>query len=224
MNSPMRLVVTGAGGSLGSTFVNRCIDSGYRVAAAVSDEVLDAPEIVALPKGDLSDVDFARASLGYAAEKLGGVDAFVHLAGGFTWTPTLTSNLNEWRQMMSSNVETALCSIQAVVPHLTSEGAIVCVGAAASQVAGAGMAAYATSKNGVSRIVESLAIELKPRRIRINGVMPGIMDTERNRTDMPDADWSQWTSTSAVSDAILFLCGKASRSINGAMIPVTNSI
>jgi NAD(P)-dependent dehydrogenase (short-subunit alcohol dehydrogenase family) len=220
----MRLVVTGASGSLGSTFVNRCVHSGHRVAAAISDENLNAPEIVALPKGDLSDLNFARTSLGYAVEELGGVDALVHLAGGFTWTPTLTSSLDEWRQMMSSNVETALCSIQAIAPHLTSDGAIVCVGAASSQVAGAGMAAYATSKNGISRIVESLAIELKPRRIRINGVMPGIMDTEWNRTEMPDADWSQWTSTSAVSDAILFLCGKASRAINGAMIPVTNSI
>ena len=83
------------------------------------------------------------------------------------------------------------------------------------------MAAYAASKSAVARLVEALASELTPRRIRVNAILPGIIDTPRNRADMPGADPSSWTSPDAIADVVAFLASKAARAINGALVPTT---
>lgn len=100
---------------------------------------------------------------------------------------------------------------------------IVAVGAASAEPAGVGMAAYGAAKSGVARLIEALARELAPRGIRANAVLPSIMDTPRNRADMPDADPASWTSPAAVADAISFLAHPGSRAISGALIPVTHN-
>lgn len=84
------------------------------------------------------------------------------------------------------------------------------------------MAAYASAKSAVARLIEATAQEMKPRAIRANLVLPGTIDTPQNRRDMPDADPAAWTSPQAIAETILFLCAPQSRAINGAAIPVTN--
>ncbi len=83
------------------------------------------------------------------------------------------------------------------------------------------MAAYAASKAGVARLTESLAAELKGR-VRVNAVLPAIIDTPQNRLDMPDADPNGWTSAANIADVIVFLASPKAEAINGALIPVTN--
>lgn len=220
----MRIVVTGASGALGRAFVGLCTEAGHTVAAIDIDHRDDGGDgVVHLQCGDLAEATAAQQVIAAAAQRLGGIDALVHLAGGFVWLPTLSSDVAAWREMATMNLETALCSVQAAVPHMAAGASIVCIGAASAMPAAAGMAVYGASKSAVARMVESLGAELQAQRIRINGVMPSVLDTPRNRADMPDADWSQWTSTRAVADTILFLCSDASRAINGAMIPVTNA-
>jgi len=82
------------------------------------------------------------------------------------------------------------------------------------------LGAYAASKAGVARLTESLAAELAGR-VRVNAVLPLILDTPQNRRDMPDIDPASWTKPAAVADVIVFLATEASRAINGALIPVS---
>ena len=58
-------------------------------------------------------------------------------------------------------------------------------------------------------------------RIRVNAVLPLILNTPQNRADMPLVDPLTWTAPAAVADAILFLASDAARAINGALLPVS---
>ncbi|KHL26505.1 hypothetical protein PK98_08870 [Croceibacterium mercuriale] len=221
----MRIVITGAGGALGRAVVQAFADRGDAVTAIVRREVAGLPLAVRqIAAGDLNDPAGARSALDAAAAALGGgIDALIHLVGGFEWSTVEQSRPELWRQLFSDNVETTLGTIQAALPWIGDGGAILCVGAASAQPAGAGMAPYATAKSGVARIVEALAAELKPRNIRVNAILPAIIDTPRNRADMPDADSSDWTSPAAIADVALFLASAQARAISGALIPVTHN-
>jgi NAD(P)-dependent dehydrogenase (short-subunit alcohol dehydrogenase family) len=151
------------------------------------------------------------------------VDGLVHLIGAFRWIPFAETTSRDWRDLFAANVETAVNTIQAALPDLSDGGSVVCIGAASAQPAKAGMAAYAAAKSGLARVVEALADELKPRRIRVNAVAPAIIDTPRNRVDMPDADPAQWTSPQAIADVVCFLLSQDARAINGTTLAATNN-
>jgi NAD(P)-dependent dehydrogenase (short-subunit alcohol dehydrogenase family) len=82
-------------------------------------------------------------------------------------------------------------------------GRIINIGAGAAGKAGLGMGAYAASKAGVQRFTEALAEELKDRNITVNAILPGIIDTPRNRLDMPKL--TRGGSAQAIAKVILFL-------------------
>src|SRR3546814_3205944 len=75
-------------------------------------------------------------------------------------------------------------STRAALPQFANGGAIVNIGAGAADRAAAGMGAYAASKAGVARLTEALAAELRDRRIRVNAVLPSVIDTPANRADI----------------------------------------
>ncbi|MGL6113365.1 MAG: SDR family oxidoreductase, partial [Rubrivivax sp.] len=115
---------------------------------------------------------------------------------------------------------------QAALKHLSLQPAasIVNVGALAAQKAGAGMGAYAASKAGVARLTEAMAEEFKDRGLRVNAVLPSILDTPANRADMPDADVSRWVSPQALARVIAFLLSEDAAAVTGACIPVAGRV
>lgn len=221
----MRIVITGAAGTLGHAVVQAFADRGEQVAAIVRRPAADmAGAVRQITAGDLSDPASANAALEEAVTVLGGgIDCLIHLVGSFEWSTVAQSRPETWRRLFSDNVETTLATVQAALPSMGEGGSILCVGAAAAQPAGAGMAPYAAAKSGVARIVEALASELKPRGIRVNAILPAIIDTPQNRIDMPDADSAGWTDPAAIADVILFLASAQARAISGALIPVTHN-
>jgi NAD(P)-dependent dehydrogenase (short-subunit alcohol dehydrogenase family) len=68
--------------------------------------------------------------------------------------------------------------------------------------------------------MHSLAMDLKGTGIRVNSILPNIIDTPANRRDMPRADFSTWTTPEEIARVILFLCTPDARPVNGAAIPV----
>jgi len=218
----MRVVITGASGALGRAVVARFAKDGDALACfGIEEEGLgDVGKWYVA--NNLAQIDETREKIGEAAAHLGGVDALVHLVGAFQWRPVEESTIADWRQLYAANVETGLSVIQSALPYMKSGAAIVTIGAASAQPSGVGMAPYAAAKSAVARLTESLAEELRPRAIRVNAVLPAIIDTPRNRADMPGVDPSTWTSPEAVADAIYFLASPASRAVNGAGLEVTN--
>ncbi|MDG2522102.1 SDR family NAD(P)-dependent oxidoreductase [Caulobacter segnis] len=219
-----RVIVTGARGVLGRAVVEAFLAAGHRVTAPVrgdASSVAFSGEVAVIDGADLSDPAAARSAFERAKAALGGADVLVNVAGGFTFEMISDGSPAAWREMFAMNLETCANLSRVAASGLADGGAIVNVGSAAATTAGAGMAPYAASKAGVAKLTESLAAELKGR-VRVNAVLPSVMDTPRNRSDMPDADPAAWTAPAAVADAIVFLASPQARAINGALVPVTN--
>ena len=102
-------------------------------------------------------------------------------------------------------------------------GAIVNVGAAAALKAAAGMGAYTASKAGVAKLTEALANEWRGR-VRVNAVLPSILDTPPNRADMPDADFATWVRPEDLAAVMLFLASEDACAVTGALVPVTGGV
>lgn len=219
----MRVIVTGADGALGAAVVRTFRDAGDQVAELWGRLPQDEPGRGAFAAGDLSEEANARDVVARASGWLGGLDALIHLVGGFHWAQVEATTVADWRALFSTNVETAVATVNAALPHLRSGASIVTVGANSAHRAGAGFASYASAKSGVVRLTEALSIELEPQGVRVNAILPAIIDTPQNRRDMPDADPARWTSPAAIAEVIRFLASPASRAINGALIPVTNA-
>jgi len=218
----MNVIITGADGALGAAVVSRFRRDKCRVATLVGSGQVD-PAAGVFSAGDLADETNARSVIASAAAWLGEVDAVVHLAGGFTWREVASSSLADWRAMFDANVATAVATVSSALPFIVDGGAIVLVGANSAQPAGTGFGPYGAAKSAVARLTEALAAELRRRGIRVNAVLPAIIDTPRNRAEMPEADLSQWTSREAVADVIDFLASPPARAITGALVPVTNA-
>ena len=71
------------------------------------------------------------------------------------------------------------------------------------------------------RLTESMAAELREQGINVNAVLPTIIDTPQNRSDMPGADPAKWVAPEALADVALFLASDSARAVHGALVPVT---
>jgi NAD(P)-dependent dehydrogenase (short-subunit alcohol dehydrogenase family) len=102
----------------------------------------------------------------------------------------------------------------------SAPGALVFVSSRAARKGRTGHGAYAVSKAAVLTLVEILAEEYREDGIRVNAVLPGTVDTEGNRAQMPEADHERWTSPEAIARVIHFLALGESGVVSGAAVPV----
>jgi NAD(P)-dependent dehydrogenase (short-subunit alcohol dehydrogenase family) len=135
-------------------------------------------------------------------------------------------DIETWDRMYQMNLRTAVVTSQAALALLraSAPSAIVNVGALAAAKAGVGMGAYAASKAGVARLTEALAEELKDAGVRVNAVLPSILDTPANRADMPDADATRWVRPEALAGVVAFLLSHDAEAVTGACIPVAGRV
>lgn len=212
------IVVTGGLGILGQAITQAAIESGAKVALIDRVEPRDADHgaVLVVSGIDLADSASAKDAFKQIADKLGPVHALMNVAGAFDWNTVLDGGVDAWTNLYRANVLSAVGASIAALEHMARGSAIVNVAAAATTRAAAGMGAYTAAKSGVLRLTESLAEELKPRGIRVNSVSPTVLDTPRNRADMPDADPGKWLQPSDLAKTMLFLASSESKALTGA--------
>jgi len=217
------IVVTGALGALGKVVAETAQARGARIAGIdhAPSQSLATPARIEIGGVDLSDAVQAKNAVDAAAKHFGRLDALINIAGGFAFETVGDGDITTWQRMHALNVLTALNTSHAALPHLAASkaGRIVNIGAMGALQAGSGMGPYAASKAGVHRLTEALASEWKGK-VTVNAVLPSIIDTKANRTDMPKADFSKWVSPQELAEVILFLVSDAASGITGALIPV----
>lgn len=221
------IAVSGAQGALGRTLVTDLLNRGSQVLALdITAGNETGAALLALGGVDAADPEAVSAALERGVGHFGGLDALVNVAGGFVFEMAEHGRLDTWDLLYRRNLRSAVCASQAALPHLLARGGgqIINVGALGAIKAGAGMGAYAASKAGVMRYTEALAEEFKDRGIRVNAVLPSIIDTPANRADMPDADHSRWVSPESLAGVIVFLLSPSASAITGALIPVAGRV
>lgn len=236
MGQPTTIMITGAAGHLGRAVAARASAQGARLllldrdAAALQRVFGDGEQrdgAVHLLAVDLLDRAQLAAGLAPLLEKLGRVDALLHIAGGFRMGEAVHEiSERSWDFLMDLNARSLVNVAAVLVPQLLAQGGgrIVTVGAGAALKGGAQMGAYAASKSALIRLTEAMSAELKQRGINVNCVLPSIIDTPDNRAAMPDADASQWVAPQALADVMLFLASDAARAVHGAAVPVSGLV
>ena len=216
-----RVVITGAAGALGQAGAKHFAGLGDRLALLDQVEVQRQADY----RGccDLRDLEACRREVDGVVSRLEGIDVLLSVAGGFEMgEPVYSTESDLWQRMFDINLWTMVNMVQAVVPVMRRQGSgkIVTIGARAALRGAARMGAYCASKSAVVRVTESLADELKEEGINVNCIMPSIIDTPRNRMDMPDADFTRWVAPQRIADVMEFLVSDAASDLHGVALAV----
>ncbi len=218
------IAIAGASGNLGPTVVRRLAPTGARLALggrdlAALDELASELGVEAdTASVDLLDLDDARAWADGVAERLGRVDALVHLVGGWRGgQPVDEAPLGDWDALRELLVRTTQHSSQAFARHLieSGRGRFLIVSSAQGQAPTSKNAAYAAAKAAQEAWTLSLADRFKGTGATANVVVVGSILTPAMREQDPDKDFSGFTPAEEIAEAIAYVCSDAAGSMNG---------
>jgi NAD(P)-dependent dehydrogenase (short-subunit alcohol dehydrogenase family) len=208
-------LITGATGGLGGAVVERFAAEGWSVLG-VDKRPGEDREGVRFVQADLVD----QADVERAVAQADDLHAVVNLVGGFAQGGRVHETpIEEFERQFTLNLRPAYLVTAAAIPRM-SGGTIVCVGTRAALRPFPGAAGYVSSKAAVLAFVRALDAEYREAGIRVNAVLPSVIDTPANRASMPDADHDVWVPPEEIAEVIHFLSSDASSPISGAEIPV----
>jgi NAD(P)-dependent dehydrogenase (short-subunit alcohol dehydrogenase family) len=218
---------------LGRVVVKRLLDAGAAVAAVHRSEerFLDLVGFAGGRRKPLSDskpTSLRKRTSGiWSARWSAGTTRRcpLNLVGAYRGGADVAGTAEEdWDFLMRVNLKSAFLCSRAVLPAMMKAGfgRIVCVAArpAVEKKGRARSGAYAVSKAGIVVLTETIAEEARKSGVTANCIVPGTIDTPRNRADMPGGDASKWADPGRVAEVLLFLVSDASSVTSGAAIPV----
>ncbi len=226
------VLVTGGTGGLGRAVSLAFLGAGATVVVTYrADAELDALTKAAATSAtrldgrhvDVTNESEARGLVDAVVAKHGRLDALVNTVGGYTGGTKLWDVAPDaLDRMLALNLKSGYALARAVVPAMLKQGqgSIVNIAAKAGVDPPGGAAAYAASKAAALALMESLAADLAGTGVRVNSVLPSIIDTDANRKAMPKANFAAWPKPEEIARVILFLCSADAKVIHGASVPV----
>ena len=217
-------VIMGATGGLGPSVVDAFAKRGDRVIAVArsrSDVSQLASQYPGIVTGDTADLT-ARLEVDDLWERIdrAGVPRWVvNLTGGYRGGKVVDSTPDEFTFMMDLNLGSAWWSCRAAARRMKA-GAIVNVSSRSGLMGEPGAAAYAVAKAGVITLTKVLAAEVKTSGVRVNAIVPAVIDTPLNRQSLPEKLIQKAVAPSEIAAVIAYLCSDAADAITGAAIPV----
>jgi NAD(P)-dependent dehydrogenase (short-subunit alcohol dehydrogenase family) len=226
------VLVAGSTGGLGRAVTLAFLEAGAQVAVTYRvQEEFDALKSAAGRNAsnleghavDVTDEVAVHQLVENIVGKYRRLDVMVNTVGGYAGGTKLWElEPKVFDQMLALNLRAGYALSRAAVRAMLKEGhgAIVNVAAKAAFDHAAGAAAYAASKSAAVALLDSLAADLRGSGVRVNTILPSIIDTEANRKAMPKADFTKWPKPEDIARVILFLCSDDAKVIHGAAIPV----
>lgn len=224
-------LITGGTGGLGRAVTLSFLYEGASVvgtyikkdeADALRDAVGPNAHLELLPL-DATDENACRALVDGIIARYGRLDILVNAIGGFAGGKALwETDPKTFQLMLTLNLHAGYNLARAVAPAMLRQksGSIVNIASKAAFDHAAGASAYAASKAAALALFDSLAQDVKGKGVRVNSVLPSIIDTEANRKAMPDADFAKWPKPEEIAQVIMFLCSDDAKLVHGAAIPV----
>jgi NAD(P)-dependent dehydrogenase (short-subunit alcohol dehydrogenase family) len=217
-------LIFGATGGLGPAIVEAFVNRGDQVIAVAR----SIAEVSALERqypgqvmGDTADLT-QRLSVDDVWERIDrlGVPRWVvNATGGFKGGKVADSAPDDFTSMIDLNLGSTWWSCRAAARRMRG-GAIVNVSSRSGWEAEPGAAAYAVSKAAVITLTQVLAAELKGSEVRVNCVVPAIIDTPSNRRSLPEKLLQKAVPPAEIAAVISHLCSEAAAAVTGAVIPV----
>ena len=222
------LAVAGGAGNLGPTVVRRLAEEGSRTSVCGRDRTsldalaADIAEPIEIDVVDLLDGAATNAWADDLAERHDGrVDGLVHLVGGWRGgMPIEEAPLADWDVLSALLVSTLQHATQAFAPYLlaSGRGRFVIVGAGQAQSPTHPNAAYASAKAAADTWTLALADRFKGSGATANIVVIGAIVTEEMRAESPDKDFSTFTPSEEIAEAIAYLVSDDAASMNGQRV------
>jgi NAD(P)-dependent dehydrogenase (short-subunit alcohol dehydrogenase family) len=226
------IVVAGGTGALGRAVSQAFLDEGATVVVTHRrpEELDTLTEAAAADRSrlhghrvDVTDETATVQLVRQIFEQHQRLDALVNTVGGYAGGEKLWEvDPKVFEHLLDLNLRSGYVLSRAAVPAMLSQGygVIVNIAARAGVEPAAGVAAYAASKAAALALMRSLAAEVAGLGVRVNSVLPSIIDTAANRRAMPKANYAKWPKPEEIARVILFLCSDEARLIHGASIPV----
>ena len=222
------VLVTGGTGSLGKSIVKAFLESNATVISSYLNDretgqtQTDNKSAIQLVKANvINEEEVEKLVLGIL-DKYGHIDILVNVVGAYLGGKTVVElEEKEWDLMMNVNLKSAFFISKHVTRQMISSkyGKIIHISSKIGLHSEGYDSAYAASKSGLIRLVESLAKETKDLNINVNCIMPSIIDTEANRKAIPNADFNKWVKPEELANVVLFLSSEEAKTITGAAIP-----
>jgi 3-oxoacyl-[acyl-carrier protein] reductase len=192
-------LVTGASRGIGAAIAKRLAKEGADVAVTYSSSPERAQQVVedivreggkALAiKADAADQAAVRGAVQQSAKEFGKIDILVNNAGVLALGPIADFPAQEFEKALSVNVRSVFTAIQEALRHMPDGGRIITIGSVNSErMPFEGGSVYALTKGAVASFTKGLARDLGARKITVNNIQPGPVDTEANPASGPFAD------------------------------------
>ncbi|MHC8402921.1 3-oxoacyl-ACP reductase family protein [Pseudomonas sp. MDT1-17] len=231
-------IVQGGSRGIGAAIVRRLAREGAAVAFTYASSAARADALVAEVTAnggkclaicaDSADVAALQHAIRQAAEHFGKLDILVNNAGVLSWAPTEEFPLDELDRTFAINIRGVFVASQEAARHMNDGGRIINIGSTnAERVPVAGGAVYAMSKSALVGLVKGMARDLGPRRITVNNVQPGPIDTEMNPADGEFADQlkalmalDRYGKDDEIAAFVAYLAGPEAGYITGASLTI----
>jgi len=231
MASKKTVIVTGASQGIGAAIVQAFLDRGYNVVAtsrSVSRAGFAPSPNLALVDGDIGQAATAEKVAQAAISKFGSIDHVVNNAGIFIAKPFIDYTAEDFRSLVSTNLEGFIFITQLAVKQILSQGSggsvtNITAALADNPIAGAPASVAMITKGGLNAITISLAIEYAKNNIRFNAVAPGVVDTPMHESNPKDilktlSPMVTISDSKDIADAVVYLT--EARNVTGEVLHV----
>jgi len=228
-------VVTGGSQGIGRAIAERYTKEGATVVITdidVSKGEETAEEIgCEFMRSDVRDYDDVKEVVDETAERHDGLDVIVNNAGMSSESRLAEMEIEEWRNVLKTNLDGVMHGSKAALPHLLeSEGCIINMGSIYGLLGGMGATAYSASKGGVVNLTQQIAVDYAPKGVRVNGICPGFVRTHMTEKLLETEDFYDYVKIHTPMDraaqpeeiagVAVFLASDDASYITGVNIPV----
>ena len=233
-------LVTGGARNIGRAICRSLAAGGAAVMVNARTSRAQAEETVSLIEqaggkaavhiADVTDVAQVQALVEATVKRYGRIDVLVNNAAVRAETPFESIPLEEWRRVLASILDAAFLCSQASLPHLerSGAGAIVHIGGLTGHRGASGRAHVIAAKAGLAGLTKAMALDLAPKGITVNCVVPGTIESERGLPGVPERPAHRTApppigrrgDPEEVAAMVRMLCGPDARYVTGQAIHV----